>query len=64
MKDYKRIVCALETWIKEIQEKPITNQKAVDWILGTYVNEIHDGSYIDNDEYVEWCFQESKDGMQ
>lgn len=52
-----RIICCLETWIKEIQEDPDINEKThpgYDWIINTYIEEIKDGYYVDDDEYNEW----------
>jgi len=60
MKDYKRIVCCLETWIKEIQEPNTgSNLKCIAWIVDTYLNEIRNGDYVDDVEYSEWVFQET-----
>lgn len=64
MKDYKRIVCSLETWIKEIQEFDTKQSKCVGWIVNTYLNEIKDGDYVSNDEYKEWLFQESQNTIK
>jgi hypothetical protein len=61
-----RIVCCLETWIKEIafddDEKDFNFDKlnfdklnrATYWLVNTYLNEIKDGDYVSDEEYQEW----------
>jgi len=55
MTDYERIVYCMKLWIKEIQENPDKKDlKAIDWIVATWENEIHDGTYCEDKEYNEY----------
>lgn len=55
MTDNDRIVYCMKLWIKEIQENTDEDyRKAIDWIVGTWENEIHDGTYCEDEEYNEY----------
>lgn len=59
-----RVVCCLETWIKEICEGTDIDSsdfnkldKHTQWIVSTYYNEIKDGDYVSDEEYKEWLLK-------
>jgi hypothetical protein len=55
MTDYERIVYCMKLWIKEIQEDTEDkDKKCVDWIVNTWEEEIHDGTYCEDEEYNEY----------
>lgn len=58
MTDDKRVVYCMKKWIKEIQEIEGTERlevkRAIHWIVSTWENEIHDGTYCEDEEYNEY----------
>lgn len=64
MTEDSRVVCCLETWIKELcEDKDIKTSdfnkldKATQWIVSTYYNEIENGEYVSDEEYQEWLLK-------
>ena len=54
----ERIVCCLETWIKELKEGE--DSDAAHWIIATYENEIMDGDYVTDDQFKKWLLNRKK----
>jgi len=54
----ERILCCLETWIKELKENK--NDEASKWIINTYENEIKNGDYVSDEEFEAWLTKRSQ----